>query len=256
MIIFAVDDEPSALRLLCQAIEGAETNAEIYDYKNAKDTLEAAEQGLMPDIAFLDIDLPVMNGIILAKRLKQINKNLKVIFTTGYEEYALDAWKVRANGYLLKPIIAGDIAEELKNLNKTKTEATENRVRFQTFGNFEVYIDNKPVIFERIKTKEYLAYLVDRGTLCTNAEIAAALWNDEIKGDYIRILRKDLSDTLRAAGCEDILLLSRGRQGIDRGKVDCDYYDWQKGIPSAINKYRGEYMTQYSWAEFTKGNLD
>ena len=253
MIIFAVDDEPSALKLLCRAIEEAEPEAEIYDYKNARDTLEAAEQGLIPDIAFLDIDMPGINGIALAKRLKLFNSDLNVIFTTGYEEYALDAWKVRANGYLLKPIIAGDIAEELKNLNKTKTEATENRVRFQTFGNFEVYIDNKPVIFERIKTKEYLAYLVDRGTLCTNAEIAAALWDNEIKGDYIRILRKDLSDTLRAAGCEDILLLSRGKQGIDRDKVDCDYYDWQKGILSAINKYRGEYMQQYSWAEFTHG---
>ena len=256
MIIFAVDDEPSALRLLCQAIEGAETNAEIYDYKNAKDTLEAAEHGLIPDIAFLDIDLPVMNGIILAKRLKQINKNLKVIFTTGYEEYALQAWRVQANGFLTKPIYTDDIIREIENLKIPHLETSDKRVRFQTFGNFEVYIDNKPVEFERSKTKEFLAYLVDRGTVCTNAEIEAVLWNEQVKGDYIRRLRKDLLDTFKAAGCKEVLLFGRGRQGINADKVDCDYYDWQKGIPSAINNYRGEYMTQYSWAEFTKGSLD
>ena len=256
MIIFAVDDEPSALKILCRAIEEAEPEAEIFDYKNARDTFEAAEQGLIPDIAFLDIDLPVMNGIILAKRLKQINKNLKVIFTTGYEEYALQAWKVQANGFLIKPIYTDDIIREIENLKIPHLETSNKRVRFQTFGNFEVYIDDKPIEFERSKTKEYLAYLVDRGTVCTNAEIIAALWNNEVKDAYIRLLRKDLLDTFKASGFKEVLLFGRGKQGIDRDKVDCDYYDWQKGMPSAINNYRGEYMQQYSWAEFTKGSLD
>lgn len=44
----------------------------------------------------------------------------------------------------------------------------------------KVYIDGRPVTFRREKTKEYLAYLVDRGTLCTGEEIAAALWEDSV----------------------------------------------------------------------------
>ena len=42
---------------------------------------------------------------------------------------------------------------------------------------------------------------------------------------------------------------------LDTGKVDCDYYNFLKGDRSAINSYRGEYMTQYSWAEVTRSAL-
>ena len=101
----------------------------------------------------------------------------------------------------------------------------------------------------------YPAYLVDRGTLCTSAEIAGVLWEDKESSSYLRKLRKDLLDTFRAANCSEVLIHEWNRQGIRTELVDCDYYDWKKGIPSALNAYRGEYMKQYSWAELTNGLL-
>lgn len=120
----------------------------------------------------------------------------------------------------------------------------------------KVYIDGRPVTFRREKTKEYLAYLVDRGTLCTGEEIAAALWEDSVAPSYLRMLRKDLFDTFTGAGCADVLINDWHRRGIRADRVDCDYYDWKKGKPWAINVYQGEYMTQYSWAEMTHGALE
>ena len=58
-----------------------------------------------------------------------------------------------------------------------KQPMKKNKVRFQTFGNFEVFIDGQPVKFKYNMTKEMLAYLVDRNrALCTNNEIMAVLW--------------------------------------------------------------------------------
>ena len=95
----------------------------------------------------------------------------------------------------------------------------------------KVYIDGQPVTFRREKTKEYLA-------------------------SYLRMLRKDLFDTFTGAGCADVLINDWQRRGIRADRVDCDYYDWKKGKPWAINVYQGEYMTQYSWAEMTHGALE
>lgn len=113
-----------------------------------------------------------------------------------------------------------------------------------------------PVAFPRGKTKEYLAYLVDRGSLCTGTEIAAALWEEDVSAAYIRKLRKDLLDIFTAAGCENVLIHEWHRQGIRAELVDCDYYDWKRGLPWAINAYHGEYMSQYGWAELTHGTLE
>jgi hypothetical protein len=118
-----------------------------------------------------------------------------------------------------------------------------------------VYIDGHPVIFRREKTKEYLAYLVDRETLCTGAEIAARLWASNVNASYLRTLRKDLTDTFTAAACGDVLINEWQRRGIRTDLVDCDYYDWKGGKPWAINAYRGENMAQYDWAELTHGTL-
>jgi hypothetical protein len=102
-----------------------------------------------------------------------------------------------------------------------------------------------------------LAYLVDRkGALCTNSEIMAILFEDDIGHEsYFRSLRKDLTDILEAAGCSGVLSQQRGRMGIVPEMVDCDYFSWCDGIRSASNAFQGEYMTQYSWGEYTNARL-
>ena len=64
-------------------------------------------------------------------------------------------------------------------------------------------------------------------------------------------MKKDLLDALKEVKCADIINSQRGKIGINIDKVDCDLYDWEKGYLSAVNGYRGEYMMQYSWSEFT-----
>ena len=168
---------------------------------------------------------------------------------------------LHASGYVMKPVTSDKIKHEIDDLRYPIQSVTNNRVRFQTFGNFEVFIDGQPVKFQYSKTRELLAYLVDRnGALTTNNEISNILWEHEDSNmnhnSYKKKKKKDLINTLKKYRCDNILVRQRGLIGIDTSLVDCDYYDWINGKIEGINAYRGEYMVQYSWSEFTHGDIE
>lgn len=255
MIILALDDKLLALEALVTAIEKAEPTAKVFGCRTAAEALSFAAETSC-DVAFLDIDMQQgMNGIALAKELKLRYPRINIVFATGYHEYAADALDLHCSGYLMKPITPEKVRRELDDLRHPVERTGEKRVRFQTFGNFEVYIDEQPVKFRYEKAKELLAYLVDRGTFCTNKEIMAALWEKDASDSYLRTLRKEIVDTLRRFGCEEIVIQQRGKMSIVPELVECDSYAWKQGDPKALNAYRGEYMRQYSWGEFSLGTF-
>ena len=94
---------------------------------------------------------------------------------------------------------------------------------------------------------------------CTNGEMLAVLWEDKPDTaslhSHLRNLIFDLSHTLEDAGVRGLLVRGRSTLAIDTSKVECDYYNFLRGDRSTISSYRGEYMTQYSWAEVTRSAL-
>lgn len=253
MNIIAVDDEELALDSLVDAISQAAPWAAVRGFSDAGDALAFAQANCC-GVAFLDIEMAGMSGVELAERLKHVNPDVNIIFTTGFSQYLDAAFDLHASGYLTKPITPEMVRREMAELRRPLPR--ENRIRVQAFGNFEVYLGRRPVIFQYSKTKELLAYLVDRrGALSSNGEIISALFADERNHDaYLRRLRKDLTDTLEAAGCGTILVRQRGCLGILPEQIDCDYFDWCAGRRKGI-LYCGEYMAQYSWGECTNAML-
>ena len=190
MNILALDDEETALEGLVSAIKKAEPSAVIYSFRKPKEALEFCKSTLC-EVALLDIQMRNINGVELAKELKLINPSINIIFTTGYADYMHDAFELHASGYLMKPVTSEKVRKELDNLRYYVQPAEKNKVRFQTFGNFEVFIGGQPVKFKYNMTKEMLAYLVDRnGALCTNNEIMAVLWADKQSPSYLRSLKE------------------------------------------------------------------
>ena len=255
MIVIAVDDERFALENLADSIRQASPNAQIHPFRYPEDALDFAKENDL-DVAFLDVEMVGMNGVELAERLKLYHPDVNIIFSTGYGHYRDAAFDLHASGYLTKPITPEKVKKELDNLRRPVQDS--KRVRIRSFGNFEVYLDGYPVSFKYSKTKEMLAYLVDRkGALCTNGEIMAILFEDDNGHEaYFRSLRKDLTDALELAGCGEILSQQRGRIGIIPELVDCDYFNWCSGKRSGVNAFQGEYMTQYSWGEYTNAMLN
>lgn len=259
MIIFAIDDEAAMLSELHNAIGEASPGAEIHDFRFAADALKAiTEKDIIPDVVFSDIELPGMDGMDLAIRIKQRAPGAKIVFVTGYSQYAVDAYRQHINGYVLKPIDAQQIRQELDYLtNSDRPESCKLRVR--CFGSFEIYWDGKPIAFGRKQTKELLAFLIDRNSICSSEEISDVLWegDSDIKAckTRLRSLLHDLKKTFSEIGAENILIRRRGAIGVDTGRMDCDYYRYLKGDLEAINAFTGEYMRQYSWAEATLGRI-
>lgn len=254
MKIMIVDDEDHALRALSKCVSEIQPDAEIHSFLRSADALMYVNMGNPIDVAFLDINMPVHNGIDLAKALKRINPTLNVIFCTAYSEYALDAVRLHASGYVNKPYKKSDIERELDNLLHPIVRQTP-KVFVRTFGDFDLFVDGIPVKFKREKAKELLAYLVDkRGAVCTPRDICAALWEDD-KPDYLRKLTQELTDALRLVKTEGIFVKRFKEFFILPDKFVCDYYDYLEGKPYALNAFRGEYMSQYSWAEATLATL-
>ena len=253
MIAIAVDDEPLMLGALAKAISASPDITTVSKFSSCEEAIEHM-QTHPADIAFLDIHMRGMGGLGLAEKIQELSPRCKIVFCTGYEEYAISAFKLHAAGYLLKPISPADVQAEIDNIKGIRNR--EKPLVVKCFGNFEVYANGEKLTFKRSKTKELLAFLVDRnGAGVTVAEIGVSLWeNDEDRRNhnYIHQLFYDLRHTLEAAGVGEIFKRNNYLYSVDPEKLDCDYYAFLKtGKPN----FYGEYMTQYSWAEKTCGLL-
>ena len=254
MKIIAVDDERIALEGLLDVIAEAAPDAQLNGFEYPEDALDFVDKNDC-NIAFLDVEMTGMSGVELAEQLKLRNPGINIIFATGFEEYRKEAYDLHASGYLTKPITADKVRKELSDLRRPIPK--RRRMRAQTFGNFEVYIDGTPISFKYSKTKELLAYLIDRrGALCTLAELQAVIFEDDGGHEsYMKSLRRDLLETLETIGCGNVIAQQRGKLGVVPDNLDCDYYDWCDGKRMGI-VWHGEYMVQYSWSEYTAGVLE
>ena len=183
-----------------------------------------------------------------------MNNNLNVIFVTGYSQYTLDAFELYASDYILKPVTSKKIQKSLDNLRKPVIE--KSHIRVQTFGNFDVFVNNVSVSFKRKKAKECLAYLVDKhGSGATKKEIAAVVLDmdlyDERGQDLTSKILLELERALKAVNAKQMLVKKHNYYAVDISTFDCDLYDYEKGDVKAINSFHGEYMSQYSWAEYS-----
>ena len=103
MKVLIVDDEKPARDRLQQILDDENDYEVIGEAANGHEALELAAR-LRPDIVLLDIRMPGMEGIETAHHLNALERPPAVVFTTAYDEYAIDAFEARAIGYVLKPV--------------------------------------------------------------------------------------------------------------------------------------------------------
>ncbi len=160
------------------------------------------------------------------------------------------------------PRLLADRCEVIRWVSAAPPRRTDaQRLRVQTFGNFELFWGDEPVHFHRSRTKELFAYLIDRrGAGSTMGELISVLWEGKPDTDSVRSqlrsLITDLRTTLRRLGAFGVIIKQRDLIAVDPSRVDCDYYRLLAGDPAAQHAFRGEYMCNYSWAEPTAGSLD
>ena len=253
MIAIAVDDEPLMLGALVKAINASPDISSVAKFSGCDDAYAWVEKNPC-DIAFLDIQMRGMGGLSLAEKIMGCRPECKIVFCTGFEEYAIPAFRLHASGYLTKPISAEDVQAEINDIKGFRHR--EKLLSVKCFGDFDVFARGEPLVFKRSKTKELFAFLVDRnGSGVTAAQIGVTLWeNDDVdrNQNYLHQLIRDLRQSLEAVGAGAVFKRVNYSYAIVPQLLDCDYFSY---LAMGKPEFHGEYMSQYSWAEQTCGLL-
>ena len=250
MKAIAVDDELYMLENLEEAVRASSDISQVSCFSTCSAALAYAEENPV-DVAFLDINMRGIGGLGLAEKLMALQPRCKIVFCTGYGEYAVSAFQLHVSGYLMKPITPEAVQKELDHIKGVR--ATEKLLTVQCFGNFEVLHNGEILPFKRRKAKELLAVLIDRkGAGMTAKQICAILFPDDTddtkNAAYLRQLVMDLKNTLKQIRGEEVFQHDTPYYRVDTNLISCDYLSFlETGKP----QFYGEYMTQYSWAEET-----
>lgn len=257
MRILIMDDELPALNLLTDTVKEIIPQAEVISLRKNSQFTELENKKDI-EVAFFDIELGRTSGIKLALDLKKESPHCNIIFVTAHSKYAAESFCTRPSGYVMKPFSTEDIRKEINNLRYPVMSIMDlhDKLKVITFGAFKVYDKNGDVFtFSRTLSKEILAYLVDQaGFPVTSKDIAKDVLEEQIFDDRVskRVskLVNMLIDDLNKAGFNDVVIKQNRQIQINKDAVDCDLYRTLEGDVDALNSFHGEYMIEYSWAEF------
>ena len=253
-----VDDEPLMLRRF------ARLSAEIPDlnlvgqFESAKAAMDfAVEQPF--EAAFLDVAMPITNGIELAKELKKIRPDILIVFVSAYDEYLWDFNQIGGDYYILKPYNQETLEMTMEKL-RLLLQRQQKEIYVQTFGRFIVFKNGTPLPLSG-KAKEILALIVTRrGKEISNEEIYSTVWENRPYGNvemtvYYNAIRR-LKRVLKDAQLEDLLISTQRGQLVNTALFDCDYYAWQDKNMGARDRFEGDFMSEYSWGEYILSQIE
>lgn len=211
------------------------------------------------EFALVEVALEPMDGIELARKMRAVNPGMVIIFVTGQSEYALEALRVRADYFVIKPYETADILDAL-NRAKLLARRLYKRMYVRTFGRFDVFIDGKLVNFPNAKSKELLALCVDHmGGEVSMEEAVDKLWPDRNYDNRVKALYRKavigIHSLMSEYGLPEAFCNRRGFCCLWMEVVDCDFYDYLKHRGNQEEPFGNAYMFEYSWAEETNAWL-
>lgn len=153
MKILILDDEKLSLMRLRRLLTEAGSHI-IISADSSTEAISLLEKYPDIEVAFIDIKMPDMSGLEFAYKLLTKNENLFVVFQTAYEEYALEAFKVGAIDYLVKPYTIDDIKRVLNRIDKFRESKGESKFMVKTLqGDYKI-ISKQDIFYIKAELKE------------------------------------------------------------------------------------------------------
>ena len=249
-----VDDElwtMEQFREECREIRDIDV---VGEFTSAEEALAYARKNPV-DFALLDIEMPGMNGLELARELRRLYPETVIVFVTGHKQYMSDFIDMKADYYVLKPYSKAEVTDVLQRA-KLYSARLSKRIVIQTFGPFSVLVAGRPLVFSSEKARELFALLVQKqGQILTAQEALDCIWDgreyDKGSNSVFRVTMMRLKDILEDAGVGSLLQSSSRGKYLDTSQYKCDLNDFLAGDPAAIQRFNGEYLSEYSWGEET-----
>lgn len=258
MRVVCVDGDASALQQFESVAAAIPEIKQLMVFQSAQEA-RTWIQHHPADAVFLETRLPDATGIELAGGLRQIDGDIRIFFLTEHREYALEAFGVRALGYILKPYQREQIQEAV-DFAMLVRKRPRKKVVIQTIPSFALWIDGRRMKLSGAKRIELLALLVDHGaTGITAGEAIACLWPgrpaDEKTQTLYRVTFHQMLEELKKEDIAYIVSSVGQKKFLRMEQVDCDLYHILEGHTEYIENYGGDYLQEYSWAEARNAQL-
>lgn len=243
MRVTVIDDEALAIEEIKYFLREYEVDiiSSYMDPQNALDHILTDR----PDMVFMDMEMPTMNGIELALKIREILDQVIIIFITAYSQYAIDSFTAHPLDYLLKPISGTAFNHTMQyarrqfELINREQDANQEESIFATdymlccFGKFEMVNHNKQIIkFPTRKARELLSYMICKeGTQIYRDEIVAALFGEAemsnaLNNYYVTLYR--LRNIIAGLGLGRDKVLIKGNCSIQVADGVCDFIDFMR----------------------------
>ncbi len=215
-------------------------------------------KNIKPDVAFLDIEMPKMNGFEILERLLDMDISTHIVFVTAHSHYAAQAFEVSAMDYIVKPVTKERLIKALNRVRsqlqrRDKIEISDNSIKINCFRSFSIMYGNKEFNtgWKTKKSEELLAYLIcEKGKITLKEKISYALWpeeNTEKSTANLHVAYYYLKQQEKKMGVNLPIESKRGTMRFLIDKTTCDIMDFDeyckksedKKVPQALQV---EYM--------------
>lgn len=273
-----VDDEYYALeglRMELEEIEGVEIAGMFEDGRKFLDEVER----ISPDIIFLDIEMPRMNGFELLEHLLEGKNTPNIVFVTAYSHYAVKAFEINAVDYIVKPVTKERLQKTIERIKPTIVQQDKEKIKINCFKHLSIMAGGKEINagWRTRKAEELIAYLIcEKGRFVSKEKIAETLWPG-LDGDksvsnlylaYYYIKKQE-----NKIGVKIPIESERGKMRIRMEEVACDIVSFENFIAAcddaeeakrielmekAANTYSGVLLEEgyYSWASELQQKYD
>ncbi|MWV46353.1 response regulator [Paenibacillus sp. HJL G12] len=279
-----VDDERLALELLQQMLEKKVGGVTVVGaYTNPVQALEEARE-LQPDLIFLDIHMPGIDGLKLGDLLQESIPSLKIVFVTGYDRYAVEAFEMNALDYILKPPNPKRLQKTLERFRESENKRMEadtgqallccfNQLQYQPAGE-----PPQPLKWRTGKAQELFAFMLHhRGRIVDKETLLEMLWPEYDTPralQYLYTTVYHIRQTLKNNGLDHITISSGSFETGYRltfGDLRLDTEEWKTQVLKlgplnvinasnyelTLDMYKGDYLAEYDyvWAEPEREHL-
>lgn len=279
-----VDDERLALELLQQLLENRIGGVTVIgSFTNPMQALESVRE-LQPDIIFLDIHMPGIDGLKLGDLMQESLPSAKIVFVTGYDQYAVDAFELNALDYILKPPHLKRLMKTLERFRESRPKVLETGVGeplLCCFNQLQYLPDGRmpqALKWRTGKAQELFAFMLHHRDSILDKEALIEMFWPELETSralqYLYTTVYQIRQTLKHSGIDQIRIASGSFESgyrLTTGNLKLDTEEWKKrilelGTPSMLNAvnyefaldlYKGDYLSEYGyvWAEQEREHL-
>lgn len=284
MKVLLVDDEFLALEYMEKLLNKIEGVTVAGKFINPLEAFEAVKIE-KPDALFLDVEMPGMNGVELARRIKEVLPKVHIVFVTAFSDYAVKAFDLNAIDYLVKPVRLARLEQSLQRIPSvteppietvqrgTKIRTAQSLSFVKVEGGREI---ESMVKWRTSKVRSIFAFMLQQHGKPVRKEILTSQFWPDLSDEkaYIQLYSAiyQIRKTLSSIDFDISITTSENSYQLTLNGVALDIDDWEmelKQLPpldsttlvlhqKAADSYNGDYLSEenYSWAELERERLN